>query len=241
VDVGRCINPHHGRLAFHTKLVLIVTSALILIGFIFYYIFEMNETMVGMPAILRFPLSFFQSVTPRTAGFTAINLADAHPLTIFITTILMFIGGSSASIAGGVKTTTFIIVLLYALRGNHNGRGINIGNRNINTALIDKSFSIVGKSLMLVVLSVCCLLITEMGSLKTGVMSIFELVFETISAFATVGLSLGITGSLTPVGKVVLICVMFIGRTGIVAMTMTIIANTREKYAEYPSASVMVG
>ena len=153
----------------------------------------------------------------------------------------MFIGGSPGSIAGGVKTTTFIIVVLYAIRGNTERSGLNIRHRNIETATIEKAFSIIAKSMILVMFSLALLLLTERDALTNNSFSIFDLLFEVISAFGTVGLSLGVTANLTVAGKVIIIATMFIGRTGIFAMALGFTRNERERFFEYPSASIMVG
>jgi trk system potassium uptake protein TrkH len=153
----------------------------------------------------------------------------------------MFIGGSPGSIAGGIKTTTFTIVLIYAIRGNTERMGLNISGRNLDTAVIEKSFSIVAKSIMILLISIALLLVTERALLVSGSCTVFDLIFEDISAFGTVGLSLGVTSSLTVAGKVVIIATMFIGRTGIFAMALGFAHSEKERFFEYPSAHVLVG
>lgn len=153
----------------------------------------------------------------------------------------MFIGGSPGSIAGGIKTTTFTIVLIYAIRGNTERMGLNISGRNLDTAVIEKAFSIVAKSIIILLISIALLLITEWTLLMSGRCSEFGLMFEAISAFGTVGLSLGITPSLTVAGKAVIIATMFIGRTGVFAMALGFAHSQKERFYEYPSAHVLVG
>lgn len=229
------------KMSFHSKLVLMVTFVLIVTAAAVFFLIERNNAMKGLPLTEQIFASLFQSVTPRTAGFEVISQKLYMPLTKLITAILMFIGGSPGSIAGGVKTTTFFIVLVYALRGNTERTGLNIHHRNIDTAVIEKAFSIVAKSLIIVLLSLGFLLYTEQTALLSNSCSIFDLLFEVISAFGTVGLSLGVTANLTVLGKLIIILTMFIGRTGIFAMALGFNRNEKERFFEYPSASVMVG
>lgn len=155
--------------------------------------------------------------------------------------VLMFIGGSPGSIAGGVKTTTMMIIVVYAIRGNTNRRGLNVMGRNLDTPVIEKAFSIVGKSIIIVLLALGALLISEKETLLASGFSIFDLTFEVISAFGTVGLSLDVTGHLTTFGKIIIVATMFIGRTGIFAMAIGFAQSERERFFEYPSANVLVG
>jgi len=221
--------------------VLSVTGLLITFGALFFFIAEANESMRGLGIVDRVFASFFQSITPRTAGFAVLPQSTLAPVSKFVTMILMFIGGSPGSIAGGVKTTTFVIVIIYALRGNTERTGLNIWRRNLDTAVVEKAFSIVAKSVILVALALLALLVTERSLLEAGRATFLDLSFEVFSAFGTVGLSQGITGSLSTAGKAVIILTMFIGRTGIFAMALGFTRSEQERFFEYPSANVMVG
>jgi len=229
------------KMSFHSRIVLLVTFLLIVIAAAIFFIFEGNNAMKGLSLTDKVLASLFQSITPRTAGFEVISQKAYFPITKLVTTVLMFVGGSPGSIAGGVKTTTFLVVFLYAIRGNTERDGMNMHKRNIDTAVIEKAFSIVAKSLMIIVLSLSFLLVTEQTALAENSCSVFELLFEVVSAFATVGLSLGVTANLTFWGKIVIIATMFVGRTGIFAMALGFARYEKEKFFEYPSASIMVG
>lgn len=229
------------KMSFHSCLVLSVTLFLIVFGALFFFLVEKNKAMQSLPLSEKIFASFFQAITPRTAGFDVISQKLFTPVTKLITALFMFIGGSPGSIAGGVKTTTFFIVFIYALRGNTERNGLNVANRNIETSVIEKSFSIVTKSFFIILVSLALLLCTESAALANNSTSFFDLLFEVISAFGTVGLSLGVTGNLTMFGKVVIIFTMFIGRTGIFAMALGISSSEKERFFERPSASVMVG
>ncbi len=229
------------KMSFHSRIVLLVTFLLIFFAALFFFIFEYNHSMKELSLIDKIVASLFQSITPRTAGFEVVSQKLYSPITKLITTVLMFIGGSPGSIAGGVKTTTFLIVFLYAIRGNTERTGMNLHKRNIETAVIEKAFSIVAKSLMIIVLSLAILMVTEQTALSNNSCSVFDLLFEVISAFATVGLSLGVTADLSFWGKIVIIATMFIGRTGVFAMALGFSRHEKEKFFEYPSASLIVG
>jgi trk system potassium uptake protein TrkH len=240
-DIFDCATGKKRRMSFHSRIVCIVTALLILFGASVFLLLEWNNALRDLPIPGKIFAAFFQSITPRTAGFEVVPQHLYNPVSKLLTLLFMFIGGSPGSIAGGVKTTTFLIVFLYAIRGNTDREGLNIRKRNLDTSIIEKSFSIVAKSLMIVVVSLVLMMFAEVKALATGSWSVFDLLFEVVSAFGTVGLSQGITGSLTVWGKVVIICTMFIGRTGIFAMALGFSRNEKERYFEYPSASIMVG
>ncbi len=239
-DIGRFLTRRR-RLCFHSKMVLSVTAFLILVPALCYYLVETRFSLSGFGLADRLLNVVFQSVTTRTAGFSSIPQSSLAPVSRLLTIILMFIGGSPASIAGGIKTTTFLIVLLYAVRGDTERRGFNIRGRNIDTATVEKAFSIFAKSLMVVLVSFACLLSTELSLLAAGKTDMLSLLFESVSAFGTVGLSIDLTPGLSRAGKAVIIGTMFIGRTGVFAMALGFNKRERERFFEYPSANVMVG
>jgi trk system potassium uptake protein TrkH len=229
------------RISYHSKIVLIVTGFLILSGAAVVFIMNASGSLAALTLPEKIFASLFQSVTPRTAGFQVVPQQDFTPLTRLITIILMFVGGSPGSIAGGIKTTTFCIVVLYAIRGNTSREGLNMRGRNVDTATVEKAFSIFAKSMMIVLGSLALLLVTEQARIDIGVVTIFELLFEVVSAFGTVGLTLGATAGLSVLGKIVIIGTMLCGRLGIFAMAIGFARNERERHFEYPSANVMVG
>lgn len=240
-DISAWVSRKRKRISHHSLIVVGFTLFLILFGSVVFYIMEAHNAFSSFSDRDKVLNALFQSITPRTAGFSVIDQKSLSSTSRLVTLLLMFIGGSPGSIAGGVKTTTFLVVLLYALRGNAKGRGMNLLGRNIGTDAIEKAFSIIAKSLLIIMVSITGLSITERVSIDLGLFSLFDVIFESVSAFATVGLSLGITGSLTTPGKILIIATMFIGRTGIVAMALGFVKNERERYFDYPSASIMIG
>lgn len=240
-DIGKRITRRKSRLSTHSVLVLSVTAILIAFGALVLMLFERSPEYRSLPLVERIMVSLFQSITPRTAGFSTMQQSLFSPIVQLVTVVFMFIGGSSGSIAGGIKTTTFAIVFMYAIKGNVERKGLNIGRRNIDTPIIEKAFNIFAKSLIIIISSIMIMVIVESHKIMDGSFSIFSIVFETVSAFSTVGLSQGITEDLSFWGKAVIIATMFIGRTGIVAMAVGFFRNDKERYFEYPSANIAVG
>lgn len=240
-DIGKKIFRRHRRLSTHSLMVIWVTVILITVAILTMLLFDYSSVLAGLGLSEQCTIIFFQAITPRTAGFSLIEQQQFSPVFQMITMILMFIGGSPGSIAGGIKTTTFAIVFIYAIKGNVEQKGLNIGHRNIDTPIIEKAFNIMAKSLMIIISSILVLLVVEANKISAGDFTLFAVAFEAVSAFATVGLSQGITSELSFTGKAVIIATMFIGRTGIVAMAAGFFRNERERFIEYPSADIAVG
>lgn len=240
-DIRNRIFRRNKRLSTHSIMVIRVTLILIGIGVLAQLLFDYSALLSDLSLSEKCTVVLFHSITPRTAGFSLIEQQQFSPVFQMITMILMFIGGSPGSIAGGIKTTTFAIVFIYAIRGNVERKGLNIGARNIDTPIIEKAFNIMAKSLMIIMGSILLLLVVEADKISAGDFTLFAVAFETVSAFATVGLSQGITSDLSITGKAVIIATMFIGRTGVVAMAAGFFRNERERFIEYPSAGVAVG
>jgi trk system potassium uptake protein TrkH len=181
-------------------------------------------------------IAFFQSVSTRTAGFNTISLNNFHPHTIYVMTLFMFIGASPGSTGGGIKTTTFAI-LVQSIRSTLRGREhVEMFDRKIPQNLILRTISVI--IISLIIISVFIFLILKIETDK----SFLPLFFEVISAFATVGLSLGVTGSLTAMGKLTLIALMYVGRVGPLTMVLAIGQN-RVVSADinYPDGRIMIG
>jgi len=240
-DIRERILSKKRRLSLHSRLALGITAVLIIGGASICFALEQDSSMKGLPLGEKIMASLFHAITPRTAGFEVVPEKNLSLLSKILTILLMFIGGSPGSIAGGIKTTTFFIVFVYAIRGNTERNGLNVFRRNIDTRVVEKAFSIVAKGIMIVLASLMCLIVTESARISSGSCTVLDLLFEVVSAFGTVGLSLGVTPTLSFAGKVVIICTMFIGRTGIFAMALGSSRNARERFYEYPSANIMVG
>jgi trk system potassium uptake protein len=230
------------KLSIHTRIVLITTAALILIGAVCFYFMEMNNVLKGMNLKTSLLASFFQSITPRTAGFNTVDTGALTNSTILVTIILMFIGASPGSTGGGIKTTSFTLLLLLIynrIRGNEN---VNIANRTIPKEIIEKTIYIIFASAFCICLVTSVLLLSSGGDATslTSRNKFVEYLFEVVSAFGTVGLSMGVTPKLSDVQKYAVIFMMFAGRVGPLTLAFAMY-SARKKGLTYAEESVMVG
>lgn len=225
------------RLSLHTKLVLTTTSILIVSATFFIFLFEYNnaKTLGTLSPGGKWLSSFFQSITPRTAGSNTLPIADFTYPTLLLTIFLMFVGGGSGSMASGIKVSTFTVLLatLWAqLKGKEN---VTLFKRKIVTATIIKAFTITICGLLLIATTTLILSISEKG---------FEFIvylFEATSAFGTVGLSMGLTPELSPVGRICIIIMMFIGRLGPLTIGFALTRNRKKDAFHYPKGNIMIG
>ena len=224
------------RLSIYTKLMLSSTFLLIFGGGLVYFILERNNTLEGMPLGLKAVNALFQSVTTRTAGFNTLAQDGLCEASKFATLPLMFIGGGSGSIAGGIKVSTIAIILIALFRGRNKNNDIRIGNRNIRYNTILEAFILAGKAIVLLAVCIFVLLIIEGGKFP-----VINVVFECFSAFGTVGLSQGITSQLSSAGKLVIVFTMFAGRVGIVSMALRGERSFRDTRTLYPEGEVLLG
>lgn len=229
-------------LSLHTKIVLFFTAALLLLGFGFNMLSFRGTAVMEFPLGKRILNAMFESVTLRTAGFETLPQNKFSPAVSLFHLVLMFIGGSPGSIAGGVKTTTAFIVLLYLLDGNEQRNTVRFGKRRIPSSIINKSVTIVSRSIMILIISAICLAHVEKLSIASGAFSIMDIIYECTSSLATAGLTRGITGSLSFAGKIIIIITMYIGRTGIYAMSIKSgIYEAEDNDFIYPEESVLIG
>ena len=226
----------------HTKIVFITTTILIFAGAACFFILEYNHAFKDFTLSQKISAAFFQSVTPRTCGFETVAQPKFTYTSSLITLLFMFIGGSPASIAGGIKTTTFFVAFLYVIKGDETTGTVRFFNRTINNETINKAIMIIVKSVLCIFIAIILLTLTEQAKLTNNDISIYDLVFETVSAFGTVGLSNGITSTLTTGGKIILIVTMFIGRTALATMILILpsVAKSR-RLIQLPKAEIIVG
>ncbi len=230
------------KLSVHTKIVLAATVCLIIIGAVCFFFMEMNNVLKNLDFKTSILASFFQSITPRTAGFNTVDIGSLTNSTILMIIILMFIGASPGSTGGGIKTTSFTLLLLLIfnrIRGNEN---VNIANRTIPEETIEKTVSIVFASAFSICLITSILLLFSGGDatpLATRHRFV-EYLFETVSAFGTVGLSMGVTPQLNDIQKFAIIFMMFAGRVGPLTLAFALYSS-RKKGITYAEEAVMVG
>ncbi len=226
----------YASFSLHTKAVLMITVILLSVGSLSVLFLEYtNDATLGpLPLSNKVLAAFFTAATPRTAGFNVIPTNLLHPYTLFFLMILMFIGASPASTGGGIKTTTFV-TLLYAVFNTIKGSDdIVIGRRRLPHSLAMRALAVVFLSFSLVVLAAFLLTITENKDF-------IATLFEVVSAFGTVGLSMGITPDLTPFGRVIIILVMFTGRVGPLTVAFALARRRSEKGIRYPEDRILVG
>jgi trk system potassium uptake protein TrkH len=231
------------KLSIHTKIVLITTTVLILSGAILFYIFEWNHSIRDVPVLKKILVSFFQSVTPRTAGFNTVDIGALTNATILLLIILMFIGASPGSTGGGVKTTSVAILgmlMWNRLKGNED---VNVFSRTVPREIIGRTISIIFASAFSVALIWSVLLLAGGGNLPPSESRHFfvEYLFDTISAFGTVGLSMGITPKLNDLQKYALILMMFAGRVGPLTLAFSLSRGGGKRGLTYAEEGVMVG
>lgn len=225
--------------SLHSKMVIVLTVTLLIMGFATTLILEFSnpETLGKYTVKGKILTSIFQSVTSRTAGFNTLPIDQLTMASIFFTMILMFIGGSPAGTAGGIKTTT-IGVLVWSIISDIRGKeDTEIFERRIPVEIINRALAVVGIAFIWVIIVTMILSITEDGH------SFMELFFEATSAFGTVGLSLGITSELSYMGRIVVAITMFAGRVGPLTFALALARKHRKKNLQirYPEGKIIVG
>lgn len=230
-----------GRLTLHAKIVLGMTSILIAGGFLFFFLAERHGIFEGKPSSFAVLNSLFLSVTPRTAGFNTVPMDGLSLGSKAVNLVLMFVGAAPASIAGGVKVTTFFLILLIIFRGVDENGEIRLVHRRLDARSLSHANMFMLKALFILTAAVIGLTVTEGGRDQGRSADFLAIVFEAVSAFGTVGLSLGLTPFLSDAGKVIIILTMFAGRVGLVSMAIPVPGRQAERLIEYPKGEVMIG
>ena len=230
-------------LSLHSKIVLFTTFILLLAGTVIFFIFERNGAFKDLSFSSALLNAFFQSVTLRTAGFETVSQNSFSAHSTVLSDIFMLIGGSPGSMAGGIKTTTFFLLLTLAYKSIHDKNSPSIFHRDISEESTSKATSVFIKAICFLSVMIILLLVSEQNSIKNGIFSESSLIFEGFSAFATVGLSKGITGLLSNSGKIIVIILMFAGRTGITFIALNNFSrkNTVKSLTDYPEEDVLLG
>ena len=217
------------QISFYTSLLLIAFGT-----FMFYFL-EQQNTLNGKSFEGQLVTSFFQSMTARTAGFNTVDFSIISTPMLIIFIALMFIGASPGSTGGGIKTSTFTLIIYSAINTIKGQKRIEIGKRTISTELLHKAFSIFLFAASAIFLAIFIL------SLSDGEKGLMPIAFEAVSAFSTVGLSTGITADLSFVGKLVIMICMFIGRIGTLTLAYALSSKMKSHNYEYPKAHLTVG
>lgn len=224
-----------GMITFNTKIVTLATLALLIAGIVVIFFLEYNSTQQGEDMNSRMAMSFFMSVTPRTAGFNTVNMEALAKPTVFFLLFLMWVGASPVSTGGGIKTSTFGIALLNIIRIIRGKNHIEILHREIHEYSVNKAFAIVIMSLLIIGMGSFAI------SLLDGQFALRRIVFECFSAFGTVGLSLNLTPLLSTGSKWILIALMFLGRMGILTLLLSLSGHTSKKvWYRYPKENLII-
>lgn len=224
------------RFNLTSKVAIIMSVILTFGGMILFFVLEYSNpaTLGDLNFVQKVLASYFQSVTLRTAGFNTIPLGELRNSTIFMCCILMFIGASPGSTGGGIKTTTFGVILFYVIGIVKKKENVEIFNRRLDWEIMNRALAILVLAITYVIIVIMLMLIAENFSPE-------EIMFEVISAFGTVGLTLGITPDLTTFSKLLLIVTMFIGRLGPMTFALAIGETKKKALSKYPKENILVG
>lgn len=234
-DIYQKITKRKNHLSIHSKAALLTTLFLIIFGTIMIFILEYNNTLKPLSWTGKILGSYFQSVTPRTAGFNTIDIGKMRPATWLLLIILMFIGASPGGTGGGIKTVTFLVISLSIFAILLERKHVHFKNRSLNWETVKRAWAVFFFSLFLVLFSWFLLLLTEP-------FEPLKLLFEVVSAFGTVGLSTGITPQLSSFGRIIIILTMFLGRVGTVTAGLALLSSiNHKKLIDYPVEEVSVG
>jgi trk system potassium uptake protein TrkH len=232
------------RLSVHTRLALATTAVLIVVAWGAFLVFEWHHELAGMSLADKVSNAMFMSVTPRTAGFNTVDYGAVSNPSLFLTILLMIIGGSPGSTAGGFKTTTFALLFLAFLARIRGDSEVHVFGRTIPRETLDRAASLVVGGVILVGGAIFLLMMTEthVGGVADR-RHLIQLLFEAHSAFGTVGLSMGATGTVTSAGRLVLVVLMFVGRVGPAAMVAAMATGVSRHKApfRYGREDVLIG
>lgn len=218
---------HKIRLGFHSKIVIFTSVILIIMPAIFLYFTDST--------LSSFTDSLFQSVTARTAGFNSIDTASLHTVTLMVIIILMFIGGSPGSTAGGIKTTTFFVSMVPVLKILRGDKTVVVNQKHIPHSVILKAYAIITLYMLLIFVATVSLLLAHPD------FTLINTLFEVVSATGTVGLSTGVTAEIDTFGKIVLILCMYLGRIGPASLAMIKTNKEYQPKIYYPQEKINLG
>ena len=225
------------RLALNTKLVLVATGALLLIGFTAMFLLEFNnpDTLGKLSLVDKLLVSGFHAVSDRTAGFNIVDISSEHNGTNLLQMALMFIGGASASVAGGIKVNTMAVVFIALVAQIRRRNNTSAFGREVPNHQAQRAYLILCISAAFVFLVIMLLSITESGA------DMMAIIFEAVSAFGTCGLSLGITSALSPVGQLIITATMFVGKLGPLLIGVTMSQGSEHDLYRYAQERVTIG
>lgn len=226
---------HYKKYQLHTKIVLTMTAILIVSGSISFYIFESGNLLSEMGVGEKVMASVFAAVTPRTAGFNTIDTMTLTPASKLLTMILMFIGGSPGSTAGGIKTTTLAVILISLWASLINKRNDNIFGRRLEDSALRRATAVVSVNLILTVSAAFLI------SATNAALSLSDVLFEVLSAIGTVGLSTGITSTLSKFALIIITILMYCGRVGSLSFALIFAEHRIPSAVQSPVEKINIG
>lgn len=226
------------RFTLHTKLVLITTASLLILSTLLFLLFERNRFDSGLSLGSKLLISFFNATTPRTAGFNTTDLSTLSDSGYLLMLVLMFVGGSSASTAGGIKITTLFVILAGILAVFRGKRDIELGKKRLSHTLVSQALAIFVSCLMIVL---CATLVLCAVEEQNELATMRAVLFETFSAMGTVGLSLGLTPTLKMTSRIVLILLMYAGRVGILTLALAFGERRESADIKRPLDNILIG
>lgn len=222
------------KYALHTKMVVTITGLLIVGGAGLFYLLEQNTVLLGLSEEEKILASLFAAVTPRTAGFNTVDIAAMSPAGKLLTAVLMFIGGSPGSTAGGVKTTTVAVMFLSALAMIRSSHGTNIFGRRLEEEAVRKAATVCFINLFLALTAILLLLAIQP-------LEFMDVLLEVFSAIGTVGMSTGVTRQLNTLSKVIIIILMYCGRLGSLSFILVFAQKKKVPPILNPKEKILVG
>jgi trk system potassium uptake protein TrkH len=223
--------------------VLSSTLVLLTAGALGWLIFEWDDSMAGLSIPVKAMAALFQSITTRTAGFNTLDFGEMANVTLLFTILLMFVGASSGSCAGGIKINTLGVLFALSRSRLRGERTTSIFHRSIAPASIDRAIAVFVVSVVVIYVATTALMASEVGAAPHAqTRGLFlELLFEVVSAFGTVGLSMGVTPELSSLGRCILVVVMFVGRLGPLSIVVGLSGKERGPQFHYAEEDVMIG
>lgn len=221
-------------LNLNSRITLITTLILTVAGTILFFFAEYNNSLAEHDAFGKFVTALFGATTPRTAGFNTFDLADLNFSTVMLIFLLMWIGAAPASTGGGIKTSTFAIATLNFISLAKGKTRIEVYRREISDISVRRAFAVISLSLVVIGVGIIFISITDSDK------DLMSIAFECFSAYSTVGLSIGITADLSEPAKLVIICIMFVGRVSMLSILIAVMKKVKHKNYRYPSEEIKI-
>jgi trk system potassium uptake protein TrkH len=219
----------------HSKIVISTTLIITVVATILFLITENNASFAGMTPLEKFLGALFSSVTPRTAGFNTVDTASLSNAGKFLTMLLMFVGGSPGSTAGGVKTTTIVVLMAYAVAMVRNRQDINFFGRRLTEDVVKKANAVVIINMTLAMTAVIIIMVLQPN------IAFENILFEVLSAIGTAGMTTGITRDLCVVSKLIIILLMYCGRLGSLSFALVFAQKKQQADIRQPQEKIIVG